>query len=288
MKTTTRNRCSLLLLAAALSLPAASVAAPKDQPKVKEKQGNIYRGNAQWKQDARAGQRNRNRDDKYYRNRYGRYGARSNGQQEHLDGFVVDDRGECVLFREHRTGQIFALAGNVDDMREGDHIRYVGTHTYDEYCGSGYPTMNVREIKTVWSNARHENAVFDSNRHGSYNRWADRYQDRGRYEQDRGRYDDRYRRDRDDGRYGDDRYGDDRYDDQYYDRDGDRRLITVEGRLDNGRSCPTIRGNNGETYNLTGDLRDFRGGDKVKVFGYLAESSRCGGRTLQVGEIVKR
>ena len=25
-----------------------------------------------------------------------------------------------------------------------------------------------------------------------------------------------------------------------------------------------------------------------KVFGYLAENSRCGGRTLQVSEIVKR
>ena len=115
------------------------------------------------------------RDDNYYRNRFGRYSYRGNGYQEHLDGFVVDDRGECVLFREHRTGQIFALAGNIDDMREGDHIRYVGTHTYENYCGSGYPTMNVREIKTVWSNDRHEHAIFDTNRHGSYDRWADRY-----------------------------------------------------------------------------------------------------------------
>jgi hypothetical protein len=272
---TTKNRWSVLLLAAALSLPVASVAAPKDdKAKEKQRQGNIYRGNAQWKQNAR-------RDNNYYRNRYGRYGARSNGQQEHLDGFVVDDRGECVLFREHRTGQIFALAGNVDEMREGDHLRYVGTHTYEDYCGSGYPTMNVREIKTVWSNDRHENAVFDANRHGSYSRWADRYSDRGRY-------DDRYR-DRNDDRYGDDRYDDDRHDDdRYYDRDGDRRLITVEGRLDDGRNCPAVRGNNGELYNLTGDLKNYRDGDMVNVFGYVAENSRCGGRTVQVSEIVKR
>jgi hypothetical protein len=120
-------------------------------------------------------QNNRYRDDSFYRNRFGRYTYRNNGYQEHLDGFVVDDRGECILFREHRTGQIFALAGNIDDMREGDHIRYVGTHTYDEYCDSGYPTMNVREIKTVWSNDRHEHALFDANRHGSYDRWADHY-----------------------------------------------------------------------------------------------------------------
>ncbi|HEX6902112.1 MAG TPA: hypothetical protein VF789_20515 [Thermoanaerobaculia bacterium] len=265
---TRKHRWSVLLLAAALSLPAAGGAAPKDQPKVKEKQGNIYRGNAQWKRDAR-------RDESYYRNRYGRYGYRSNGQQEHLDGFVVDDRGECVLFREHRTGQIFALAGNIGDMREGDHIRYVGTHTYDEYCGGGYPTMNVREIKTLWSNDRHDSAVFDANRDGSYSRWADRY------------YDSRYR-----DRYGDDRYDryddDYRYDDRYYDRDGDRRLVTVEGRLDDGRYCPSVRGNNGELYNLSGNLKNFREGDRVKVFGYLAEDSRCGGRTLQVSEIVKR
>jgi len=263
-----RNRWSVLLLAAALSLPVAGVAAPKDNkpPKVKEKQGNIYRGNAQWKRDAR-------RDESYYRNRYGRYGYRSNGQQEHLDGFVVDDRGgECVLFREHSTGQIFALAGNVGDMREGDHIRYVGTHTYDDYCGGGYPTMNVREIKTVWDNDRHDHALFDANRDGSYSRWADRYSDRY---YDRDRYDD--------GSYND------RNDDQYYDRDGDRRLVTVEGRLDDGRYCPAVRGNNGELYNLSGNLRNFREGDKVKVLGYLAEDSRCGGgRTLQVSEIVKR
>ena len=274
---TTRNRWSVLLLAAALSLPVAGVAAPQGKPKVKEKQGNIYRGNAQWKRDAR-------RDANYYRNRYGRYGARSNGQQEHLDGFVVDDRGECVLFREHSTGQIFALAGNIGDMREGDHIRYVGTHTYDDYCGGGYPTMNVREIKTVWSNDRHDRAVFDANRDGSYSRWADRNYDRGRY-------DDRYDRDRHgdnrDDRY-DDGYYNDRNDDRYYDRDGDRRLITVEGRLDDGRYCPAVRGNDGELYNLSGNLRNFREGDKVKVFGYLAEDSRCGGRTLQVSEIVKR
>jgi Protein of unknown function (DUF5818) len=275
---TTRNRWTILLLATALSLPVAGGAAPKDKPRVKEKQGNIYRGNAQWKRDAR-------RDDNYYRNRYGRYGYRSNGQQEHLDGFVVDDRGECVLFREHSTGQIFALAGNIGDMREGDHIRYVGTHTYDEYCGGGYPTMNVREIKTLWSNDRHDRAAFDANRDGSYSRWADRYYDR---RDDRGRYDDR---DRYDDRHGNDRYDrydDDYRDDRYYDRDGDRRLITVEGRLDEGRYCPAVRGNNGELYSLSGDLRNFREGDKVKVFGYLAENSRCGGRTLQVSEIVKR
>lgn len=115
------------------------------------------------------------RDDGYYRNRFGRYGYRSNGAQEHIDGFVVDDRGECVLLREHRTGQVFALAGNINDMREGDHIRYRGVHTYDEYCGSGYPTMEVREIKTVWSNDRHDHAVFDANRDGYYERWADRH-----------------------------------------------------------------------------------------------------------------
>ncbi|HEX6902113.1 MAG TPA: hypothetical protein VF789_20520 [Thermoanaerobaculia bacterium] len=115
------------------------------------------------------------RDDSYYRNRFGRYGYRSNGAQEHLDGFVIDDRGECVLFREHSTGQIFALAGNIGDMREGDHIRYVGVHTYDEYCGTGYPTMEVREIKTVWDSDRHTHAIFDANRDGYYGNWADRY-----------------------------------------------------------------------------------------------------------------
>lgn len=120
-------------------------------------------------------------DDRYYRNRYGSYGYRSNGQQEHIDGFVIEERGDCVLVKEHRTGQIFSLFGNVGDMREGDHLRYVGIHTHENYCDDRYPAMEVREMKTLWSNDRHEHAVFDANRDGSYDRWYDRY------------YDDRYR-----------------------------------------------------------------------------------------------
>jgi hypothetical protein len=100
------------------------------------------------------------------------------------------------------------------------------------------------------------------------------------------RYDGEYY-DQSGGRYGRDRY-DDRYD-RYgdYDRDG-RRTISVDGRLDDSGDCPVIRGDRGEYYDLVGDLRNFRDGKHVRVIGRDGIRSECGGPAIEVGEIINR
>jgi hypothetical protein len=47
-----------------------------------------------------------------------------------------------------------------------------------------------------------------------------------------------------------------------------------------------MRGDDGKLYTLTGDLKGFRTGDRVKVTGRIAEISNCmQGTTLSVEKI---
>jgi uncharacterized protein len=63
--------------------------------------------------------------------------------------------------------------------------------------------------------------------------------------------------------------------------------ITVTGKLtDEGVECKAMRGDDGKLYTLTGDLKDFRTGDRIKVTGRIAEMSNCmQGTTLSVEKI---
>ena len=63
--------------------------------------------------------------------------------------------------------------------------------------------------------------------------------------------------------------------------------ITTTGRLTNeGVECKAMRGDDGKLYTLTGDLKGFRTGDRVKVTGRIAEISNCmQGTTLSVEKI---
>lgn len=91
------------------------------------------------------------------------------------------------------------------------------------------------------------------------------------------------------GRGYDDRY--DRYDDRY-DRDGynpdGRRSIAIDGRLDDSGDCPVIRGDRGEYYDLVGDLSRFQDGRHVRVVGRDGLRSSCGGQAIEVSEILYR
>jgi len=95
------------------------------------------------------------------------------------------------------------------------------------------------------------------------------------------------------GRYDRDRYNDryDRYDDRY-DRDGydpdGRRSIAIDGRLDDSGDCPVIRGDRGEYYDLVGDLSRFQDGRHVRVVGRDGLRSSCGGQAIEVSEILYR
>jgi len=66
-----------------------------------------------------------------------------------------------------------------------------------------------------------------------------------------------------------------------------RQSITVTGKLTNeGVECKAMRGDDGKLYTLTGDLKGFRTGDRVKVTGRIAETSTCmQGTTLGVEKI---
>ena len=83
------------------------------------------------------------------------------------------------------------------------------------------------------------------------------------------------------------RYQGDRYDDRYdrYDDRGNRDLISVNGVIDRGLYCTSIDGDNGERYALSGDLGDFRDGDRARVIGFVGGRSLCGARTIDVQEI---
>lgn len=95
--------------------------------------------------------------------------------------------------------------------------------------------------------------------------------------------------DRSGGRYSRDRYDNDRYDDRYDDRYADgRRTISLDGRLDDSGDCPVIRGDRGEYYDLVGDLSRFQDGRHVRVIGRDGLRSNCGGQAIEVGEIIYR
>jgi hypothetical protein len=60
--------------------------------------------------------------------------------------------------------------------------------------------------------------------------------------------------------------------------------IDVTGTITNqGAECQTMRGDNGQLFSLTGNLRGFRPGDRVRVRGRVAEMSFCmQGTTIEV------
>jgi hypothetical protein len=65
---------------------------------------------------------------------------------------------------------------------------------------------------------------------------------------------------------------------------GSANVVIVKGRLtDEGVECQALRANSGELYTLTGNLRRFKVGDKVRVIGEVVEYSFCmQGTTLSV------
>lgn len=65
--------------------------------------------------------------------------------------------------------------------------------------------------------------------------------------------------------------------------------VTVIGKLTNeGAECQAMRGDDEKLYTLTGDLKGFRTGDRVKVTGSIAEVSTCMQGTTLVVEKIER
>ena len=292
----------VLLLSAALALPAAASAQPS-----RYGYGSPYSG------------------------RYGG-GARS------IDGFVTFRGGSCPAIRDHRSGQSYFLTGNTRELRPGDHVVLGGRLASGSACGVRGPALQVLEIRTVWTGGDHRAAYFDARRDGSFERFILRSRDRGGWYADRYSYlrqgrgprgGDRYGApygapdgrarpndvpyDDDRGQYDQSPQPDDSYDneeitapndDDYvapndtndtYDQDdradrssGNRQLITVDGTFEFDSTCPSLRGTDGKSYDLAGDLGNSHDGDRVRVRGFLAGRSSCGGTALEVQEIRRR
>jgi hypothetical protein len=300
----------VLLLSAALALPAAATAQPS-----RYGYGTPYSG---------------------------RGGTRS------IDGFVTYRGGSCPAIRDHRSGQSYSLAGNTRELRPGDHVVLGGRLASGSVCGTRGPALQVLEIRTIWTGGDHRAAYFDARRDGSFERFILRSRDRGGWYSDRYTYLRQGRAPQGGGRYGapdgrarpnDIPYDDDRgqyqgqpqgqpddqgqydqrpqpddsydneeitapNDDDYvapndtndtYDQDdradrssGNRQVITVDGTFEFDSTCPSLRGTDGKSYDLAGELGNSHDGDRVRVRGVLAGRSSCGGTALEVQEIRRR
>jgi hypothetical protein len=154
----------VLLLSAALALPAAATAQPS-----RYGYGSPYSG---------------------------RNGARS------IDGFVTYRGGSCPAIRDHRSGQSYFLTGNTRELRPGDHAVLGGRLVSGSSCGTRGPALQVLEIRTIWTGGDHRAAYFDARRDGSFERFILRSRDRGGWYADRYSYLREGRGSRGGGRYG--------------------------------------------------------------------------------------
>jgi len=243
--------------------------------------------------------------------------------QDQVDGFITADiaEGRCPTLRDHRSSQVYSLAGNTRDLRPGDHVLLSERESDGDPCGVQGPTLEVLRVDTVWKGDDHDSAYFDSRRDGDFETYISQNRGLGGWYADRYAYlngggrpgRDGDRGDRDSGRYDngapppppqyDDRDQDrDRGLEMDRDRDMDRdnvrgntgrddngedehEALRVDGRLDLRGSCPAIHTPDGVSYDLDGNLGDFHDGDRVRVIGVLQGRSACGGRTLEVNEI---
>jgi hypothetical protein len=243
------------------------------------------------------------------------------GPQGTVDGFVNQGDGRCLVLRDHQR-RPFYLSGDTAGLEPGDHVVLRGRTLSRSSCGGNGPTLEVLDVRTVWTGGSHRSAYFDARRDGNFERFVERSRDRG------GWYSDRYSS----MQQGGDRYGQSAPPNGPYDRDGQpypgqpryqgppdqgqpdqsrpqydpnggqydnpqdydqngadsQQPVSVEGTLDFNGSCPAVRGGNGVSYDLAGDLRGFHNDQRVRVTGLLSGSSSCGGTALEIQEIRER
>jgi hypothetical protein len=298
-----------------------------------------------------------------------RYGPRGTPHRTYVprgvvDGVLSDEGGRCPVLRD-RQNRNYYLLGDTRGLRPGDQVSLRERLLNRSSCGNDAPTLEVLEVRTVWTDGAHSSAYFDARRDGDFGRFILRSRDRGGWYSDRytylrqgrapqgGQYDDRYDRsrqydsppyvppyagpDQDRGRSDDRGQYDrrqqpqpnesydspdsdpgndqnDQYEDGYapndiqddapqgnapddtYDRgdvpedrsSGNRQLITVDGTFEFDSTCPSLRGTDGKSYDLAGELGNSHDGDRVRVRGFLAGRSSCGGTALEVQEIRRR
>jgi uncharacterized protein DUF5818 len=175
-----------------------------------------------------------------------------------VQGEVTAEGIRCAAVRGD-DGRLYTLVGDPAlRLRPGDDVWIQGRVVQSSVCRQG-TTLQIHQLR-------------DLDRDG---RWAD---DR----RDDDWNDDWQRRDRLDRILGSDRV-DDRW------RDDRGELVNLRGRIATAGGCPVLRGDDGRTYELAGNLRGFGRGDSVHVIGVFEGGSRCGaGPSVRVGEIGRR
>lgn len=118
---------------------------------------------------------------------YSQRGGYGYGAQGTVDGFVTADRGRCLVLRDHQR-RAFYLSGDTDGLRPGDHVTVRERTVSRSYCGNDGPTLEVLDVRTVWTGGSHRSAYFDARRDGNFVRFLERSRDRGGWYSDRYSY----------------------------------------------------------------------------------------------------
>ena len=174
-----------------------------------------------------------------------------------VQGEVTAEGIRCAAVRGD-DGRLYTLVGDPAlRLRPGDDVWIQGRVVQSSACRQG-TTLQIHQLRDLDRDGRWED-----------DRWDDRDRDWER----------RDRLDR--------ILGGDRLDDRWR---GDRgELVNLRGRIATTGGCPVLRGDDGRTYELAGDLRGFGRGDSVHVIGVYEGGSRCGaGPSVRVGEIDRR
>lgn len=104
-----------------------------------------------------------------------------------VDGVISDEGGRCPVLRD-RQNRNYYLQGDTRGLRPGDQVSLRERLLSRSSCGSDAPTLQVLEIRTVWTDGRHRSAYFDAARDGSFDRFIVRNRYRGGWYADRYSY----------------------------------------------------------------------------------------------------
>src|SRR5881227_1607369 len=106
------------------------------------------------------------------------------GAQGTADGFITAERGRCLVLRDHQR-RTYYLSGDTDGLRPGDHVSVRERMLSRSSCGNDGPTLEVLDVRTVWTGGSHRSAYFDARRDGDFGRFVERSHDRGGWYSDR-------------------------------------------------------------------------------------------------------
>jgi hypothetical protein len=128
-----------LLLSAALTVPAAGVAAPSRDGKAHAAEKAKQNKNRAPAQPVYVAQRHRRWDG--WNRRYNRFG----GGNFRLAGTFIGQQYGCALVQD-RSGQVIPLLGNPGNLRRGDRLVMTGRIQNSSVCGTAFRVFSVDQV----------------------------------------------------------------------------------------------------------------------------------------------